>query len=85
MPKDGMRTPSRVTLADVAARAGVSRGAVSFVLNGRTDQRISAATSERVLAAARELGAQGFVVFHRDHLYDEHLAAIREAVKAGEQ
>ena len=35
------------------------------------------------IAAARELGAQGFVVFHRDHLYDEHLAAIREAVEAG--
>ncbi len=56
MATNGMRPPSRVTLADVAARAGVSRGAVSFVLNGRTDQRISAATSERVLAAARELG-----------------------------
>lgn len=37
------------------------------------------------IAAARELGAQGFIVFHRDHLYDEHLAAIREAVEAGEQ
>ncbi len=56
MVDNGMRPPGRVTLADVAARAGVSRGAVSFVLNGRTDQRISAATSERVLAAARELG-----------------------------
>lgn len=50
------RVSGRVTLTDVAALAGVSRGAVSFVLNGRTDQRISAATSERVLAAARELG-----------------------------
>lgn len=56
MAKDGPRAPDRVTLADVAARAGVSRGAVSFVLNGRTDQRISAATSERVLTAAKELG-----------------------------
>ncbi len=33
------------------------------------------------IAAARELGAKGFIVFHRDHFYAEHLAAIREAVK----
>lgn len=36
------------------------------------------------IAAARKLGAQGFIVFHRDHLYDEHLTAIREAVEAGD-
>ena len=35
------------------------------------------------IQAARELGAKGFIVFHRDHCYDEHLAAIREAVEAG--
>ncbi|GAA5124480.1 LacI family DNA-binding transcriptional regulator [Haloechinothrix salitolerans] len=47
---------SRVTLADVARRAGVSRTAASFVLSGRTDMRIASATRERVLAAADELG-----------------------------
>ena len=36
------------------------------------------------IAEARKLGAQGFIVFHRDRLYDEHLTAIREAVEAGD-
>ncbi len=47
--------PRRPTSADVAARAGVSRTTVSFVLNGR-DVGISEATRQRVLEAARELG-----------------------------
>ena len=47
--------PRRPTSADVAARAGVSRTTVSFVLNGR-DDAISAATRERVMDAARQLG-----------------------------
>jgi LacI family transcriptional regulator len=46
----------RPTSADVAARAGVSRTTVSFVLNGRADAKIPDATRERVLAAAAELG-----------------------------
>ncbi|HEY7589674.1 MAG TPA: LacI family DNA-binding transcriptional regulator [Candidatus Limnocylindrales bacterium] len=45
----------RPTSADVAARAGVSRTTVSFVLNDRPAS-ISPATRERVLEAARELG-----------------------------
>jgi LacI family transcriptional regulator len=45
----------RVTLSDVAQRAGVSRTTASFVTTGRTDMRISAAAQERVLRAAREL------------------------------
>jgi DNA-binding LacI/PurR family transcriptional regulator len=47
--------PRRPTSADVAARAGVSRTTVSFVLNGR-DVAISPATRERVIDAARQLG-----------------------------
>jgi DNA-binding LacI/PurR family transcriptional regulator len=47
---------NRPTAAEVARRAGVSRTAVSFVLNNVTDQGISPATRERVLQAARELG-----------------------------
>jgi len=46
----------RVTSADVAARAGVSRTTVSFVLNQRPDTQISPATWRRVEEAARELG-----------------------------
>ena len=48
-------TAARVTLSDVAARAGVSRTTASFVTTGRTDMRISADAQERVLRAAREL------------------------------
>ncbi|MFN8189193.1 MAG: LacI family DNA-binding transcriptional regulator [Nocardioidaceae bacterium] len=48
-------TRPRVKLADVAQRAGVSVTTASFVLSGRTDMRISADTTNRVLHAAREL------------------------------
>ena len=45
----------RATLRGVAERAGVSVTTASFVLSGRRDMRISAATEERVLQAARTL------------------------------
>lgn len=45
----------RATSTDVAARAGVSRTTVSFVLNGRTDAGIPLVTWRRVEDAAREL------------------------------
>ena len=46
-----------VTIKDVAARGGVSKTAVSYVLSGReTGVRISEETRRRVLAAARDLG-----------------------------
>ena len=48
------RATDRLTIADVAALAGVSTGAVSYALNGRPG--VSAATRARVLEAARELG-----------------------------
>lgn len=47
---------SQVTAKDVAERAGVSRSAVSLVLNGRGDGNISEANQERIRRAARELG-----------------------------
>jgi LacI family transcriptional regulator len=47
--------PRRPTSADVAARAGVSRTTVSFVINGRADVQIPAGTRRRVEDAAREL------------------------------
>ncbi|MBW3079412.1 LacI family DNA-binding transcriptional regulator [Bifidobacterium simiiventris] len=48
------RGGSMATLRDVAARAGVSASAVSYILRG--DTRFHAETVERVRAAARELG-----------------------------
>jgi len=48
--------PRRVTLQQVAKRAGVSRTTASFVLTGRgTDMRISEDARDRVLRAALEL------------------------------
>lgn len=46
--------PARVTLADLAARAGVSVATASRALSGRGD--LAAATRRRVLAVARDLG-----------------------------
>ncbi|MDX2523262.1 LacI family DNA-binding transcriptional regulator [Streptomyces europaeiscabiei] len=44
----------RVTIKDVAARAGVSKGAVSLAFNRKPG--LADATRERIFAAARELG-----------------------------
>lgn len=44
------------TSVDVARVAGVSRATVSYVLNGRSDVKITEATRVQVLAAARDLG-----------------------------
>ncbi|MBD7920320.1 LacI family DNA-binding transcriptional regulator [Cellulomonas sp. Sa3CUA2] len=47
---------ARVTLAQVAARAGVSVGAVSQVLNEHPSSRISTEARARIVAAVDELG-----------------------------
>lgn len=44
----------RPTIADIARRAGVSKGAVSYALNGQPG--VSEATRQRILAIAREIG-----------------------------
>ncbi|WP_327743353.1 LacI family transcriptional regulator [Streptomyces europaeiscabiei] len=49
------RPGGRVTSADVAREAGVSRATVSFVLNGTKGQTISESTRHRVLEAAARL------------------------------
>lgn len=46
----------RPTMADVGRLAGVSATTVSFVVNGRQDQSISAATRQRVMDAVATLG-----------------------------
>jgi len=46
----------RVTMVEVAERAGVSRTAVSFVLNDRADASIPPETRRRILDAVAELG-----------------------------
>ncbi len=46
----------RPTIADIARRAGVTKAAVSFALNGQPG--VSAATRERILAIAQEMGFQ---------------------------
>ena len=46
----------RPTMADIAARAGVTKAAVSFALNGQPG--VSAETRERVLTIAQEIGFQ---------------------------
>ena len=54
---ENKKPPSgRVTMSDVAVRAGVSQSTVSFVLNRLEDMRISAETRKRVLDAVDELG-----------------------------
>ena len=50
-----MAATPRVTLLDVARRAGVSRTTASFVMTGRRDMRISVDAEQRVLRAARDL------------------------------
>jgi len=53
----------RVTLADVARRAGVSQTAASFVLTGRREEmRISTDVETRVLQAARDTGYRPNIV-----------------------
>lgn len=49
-----MRSLARVTIADVAQRAGVSKTAVSFAFNDPS--RLPSATVQRILAVAKELG-----------------------------
>jgi len=46
----------RPTITDIARRAGVTKAAVSFALNGQPG--VSAATRERILAIAAEIGFQ---------------------------
>jgi LacI family transcriptional regulator len=55
MAKQPAGRPKRVTMTDVAKRAGVSQPTVSFVLNDRRDVAVAEETRRRVLEAAAEL------------------------------
>ncbi|TDO49019.1 LacI family transcriptional regulator [Kribbella sp. VKM Ac-2571] len=55
MAKKSDGRPKRVTMTDVARRAGVSQPTVSFVLNDRRDVAVAEETRRRVLQAAAEL------------------------------
>jgi len=46
----------RVTLRDIAEKAGVSASTVSRVLNGKPDARVTDATRQTILDAAEDLG-----------------------------
>jgi len=48
--------PKRATLTDVARLAGLSPTAVSMILNGKPDSRLSEESHQRVKAAAEALG-----------------------------
>ncbi len=65
---------ARVTMKDVAVRAGVDRSTVSLSL--RNSPRIADSTKERVLAAARDLG-------YRPHPYLTTLMHSRRRGKIG--
>lgn len=57
MPPENAAAPRparRPTIADIARSAGVSKSAVSYALNGQPG--ISAATAERILSVANDLG-----------------------------
>lgn len=58
MAANDKRPAKRVTMKDVAERAGVSQPTVSFVLNDRRDISVAAETRQRILKAAKELRFQ---------------------------
>lgn len=62
VPPPTRRAAPRVTLHDVARRAGVSQPTVSLVLGNHPTARVAPATRQRVLDAARELGYRPNVV-----------------------
>ncbi len=56
MPRRPGPGPRRPTIADIAQRAGVSKGSVSYALNGNPG--LSEPTRRRILAIAEEVGWQ---------------------------
>jgi LacI family transcriptional regulator len=77
---DPERGRDRTTISDVASLAGVSKAAVSYVLNGRFDQ-VSASTRARIERAVETLG------FHPSaaarHLRGKQLRSIGVVARTG--
>jgi len=69
----GLRTKELLGSCDLVTGLAVSW---SGIYPERQDPRV---IQDEIRAAAK-LGAKGFVVFHLDHLNDEHFTAIREAL-----
>jgi LacI family transcriptional regulator len=77
------QSQQRVTLTDVALRAGVSRTTASFVTTGRTDMRISAGSQERVRQAARELNYRpSLIARNRRTNNSQTIAVLSDGVAA---
>lgn len=51
--------PKKITIKEIAEKAGVSTATVSYVLNGRDDQKISEQTKTKILQISHLLGYAG--------------------------
>jgi hypothetical protein len=58
----------------------VTGTAVSW--SGIYPERQTADVIKAEIEAARVLGAKGFVMFHLDHVYDEHWRTLKQATSA---
>jgi uncharacterized lipoprotein YddW (UPF0748 family) len=72
--QSGQRTKELLGPCDLVTGLAVS-------WSGIYPQRQEPCVIQDEIVAADKLGARGFVVFHLDHLNDEHFDAIREALK----
>ena len=66
--------PKKVTLKDIAAKAGLSPASVSMILNRRSIDRFNAETIEQVYAIAAELGyksskEKAYALRYTNHYY----------------
>lgn len=71
--KRGLKTKERLGDCDLVTGMAVSW---SGIYPERQDPQVIKAE----IAAARKLGAKGFVVFHLDHFQDGHFRAVRESL-----
>lgn len=74
----GQKTRELLGTCDLVTGLAVSW---SSIYPQRQDPRVI----QDEIRAAEKLGAKGFVVFHLDHLNDEHFAAIRDLLKPPQQ
>jgi LacI family transcriptional regulator len=77
------KTQSKVTMADIAARCGVSRVTVSYALRGANGE-VSDETRKRVMATAKEMGynpainqsARRLIAQHHGHRVLNHAVGV---------